>query len=119
MLYFSSYLQRGRVSYRSDAQDGRPRGAYLVQELLHDLGAVVDGEDDVCDAGGDEGLDLVDYHGLVAELDEGLGEGEGLLRMEISGRPGGCSWCRRTYERAQAGAEATDEDEACGGWSAR
>lgn len=50
----------------------------LGEVLLHDLGAVVDGEDDVGDAGGGEGLDLVEDHAFVAELDEGFREGEGL-----------------------------------------
>ena len=52
--------------------------AHLGQVLLHNLWAVVDSEDDVGDTGGGEGLNLVEDHALVAELDEGLGEGEGL-----------------------------------------
>lgn len=54
------------------------RRAYLGQELLHDLGAVVDGQDNVGDAGSDESLDLVDNHGLVSKLDKRLGKGKGL-----------------------------------------
>lgn len=46
--------------------------------LLHNLRAVVDSKDDIGDARGGEGLDLVLDHGLVGELDERLGEGEGL-----------------------------------------
>lgn len=51
---------------------------HLGEELFHNLGPVVDGENDVFDTSGDEGLDLVDNHGLVAELDEGFGKREGL-----------------------------------------
>lgn len=51
---------------------------YLGQELLHDLGSVVDGENNVGDANGDESFNLVDDHGLVAKLDQGLGESQGL-----------------------------------------
>lgn len=57
---------------------GSSRRVYLGQELLHNLRAVVDGQDNVGDARSDESLDLVDNHGLVAELDERLGEGKGL-----------------------------------------
>jgi hypothetical protein len=62
----------------------------LLEGFGHDLGAVVDGEDDVGHTSSGQSLDLVDNHGSVAELDEGFGEGEG--------------------ERAQTGAEATDEN---------
>lgn len=51
---------------------------HLCQVLLHDLGAVVDSEDNIGDASSSKGLDLVLNHGLVRELDQGLGEGEGL-----------------------------------------
>lgn len=66
--------------------------------LLHDLWPVVDGEDNVGDAGIDEGLDLVDDHGLVTELDEGLGEGEGLRSVSVMGCEGAVS-CQRTRGR--------------------
>ena len=62
-----------------------------LEGLGHDLGTVVDGEDNVSHASSGQSLDLVDDHGTVAELDERLGEGKG--------------------ERAQTGAEATDENE--------
>jgi len=65
----------------------------LLESFGHDLGAVVDGEDDVGHTSSSQSLDLVDNHRSVAELDKGFGEGEG--------------------ERAQAGAEATDENEGC------
>ena len=61
-----------------------------LEGLGHDLGAVVDGKNDVGHTSSGQGLDLVDNHGSVAELDKGFGEGEG--------------------ERAQTGAEATDEN---------
>lgn len=54
------------------------RRAHLCEELLHNFRSVVDGEDNVGDTRGDKGLDLVQDHGLVAELDERLGEREGL-----------------------------------------
>lgn len=62
-----------------------------LEGLGHDLGAVVDGEDDVSHASLGQSLDLVNDHGSVAELDKRLGEGKG--------------------ERAKTGAEATDENE--------
>jgi len=64
-----------------------------LKGLGHDLGAVVDSEDDVSHTSSSQSLDLVDNHRSVAELDEGFGEGKG--------------------ERAQTGAEATNEDEGC------
>lgn len=57
---------------------GEGKKAHLLETLLHHLWAVVDGEDDIRDAGLSEGLNLVENHGPVAELDQGLGEGEGL-----------------------------------------
>ena len=52
--------------------------AYLLQSFGHDLWSVVDGENNVCDACSSQRLDLVQDHGLVAELNEGLREGERL-----------------------------------------
>lgn len=60
----------------------------LLQGPGHDLRAIVNRQDNVRDAGGRQGLDLVQDHGSVGELDEGFREGEG--------------------ERSQSGAEATD-----------
>lgn len=51
--------------------------------LLHNLGAVVDSEDNISDASSSKSLDLVLNHGLVRELDQGLGEGES-LRIKIN-----------------------------------
>ena len=53
--------------------------AYLGEVLLHNLGAVVDREDDVSDTGSSKGLDLVKDHALVSELNERLWEGKGLM----------------------------------------
>lgn len=54
--------------------------AYLCFVLFevghHDLGLIVDGEDDLGDAGLGEGFDLVANDWLVAEVNAGLGEGE-------------------------------------------
>lgn len=62
-------------------------------------------------------------HGLVGELDEGLGEGQCLVgRLHVSSgaprfanspKPGaGKGVGAAPYERAEAGAKATDENEA-------
>jgi hypothetical protein len=67
----------------------------LSEELLHDLGPVVDSEHNVLDTGSNERLDLVDNHWLVGELDKRLGEGKS--------------------ERAKARAKATDEDKSLHG----
>lgn len=63
----------------------------ILEEVEHDLGTVVDSKDNFGDADGLESLDLVEDHGLVGKVDEGLGHAEG--------------------ERAEAGAKAADEDE--------
>ena len=55
-----------------------PNFTNLGKTLFHYLGPVVDGEDDIGDAGGGKGLNLVEDHGPVAELNEGFGKGEGL-----------------------------------------
>jgi hypothetical protein len=49
-----------------------------LQRLGHDFRAVVDSEDDICDAGSGKSLDLVLDHGLVRELDQRLGVRERL-----------------------------------------
>jgi hypothetical protein len=50
----------------------------LSQMLLHDLGAVVDGKNDICDTSFGKGLNLVQDHALVAKFHQWLGECEGL-----------------------------------------
>ena len=50
----------------------------LGQVLLHNLRAVVHGQDDVGDTSGSEGLDLVQDHALVAKLDQGFRQGQSL-----------------------------------------
>ena len=54
------------------------RGAYFCQMLLHNLGSVVHSKYDVCDASSCQSFNLVQNHGLVSELDQGLGESKGL-----------------------------------------
>jgi len=54
-----------------------------LERLGHDLRAVVDREDNICDASIGKGLDLVLDHGLVRELDERLGVGEGLRMASV------------------------------------
>lgn len=90
--------------------------AYLGKELFHDLRAVVDRQDDVGDTNGDESLNLVHNHGLVAELDEGLGERQGLSRAGICQSQNGSSRRRSkagvvSYEGTEASAKAADKDE--------
>jgi hypothetical protein len=60
-------------------------GTNLCQMLLHHLWAVVDGENDICDTSFGQSLNLVQYHALVAEFHQRLGECEG-LRAEV------CQW---------------------------
>jgi hypothetical protein len=66
---------------------------YLCESSSHDLGAVVDGEDNVGDTSSSKGGDLVLNHGLVAKLDQRFGESEG--------------------KRTQTGTETADENESC------
>ena len=68
-------------------------GVYLCEGSSHDLGAVVDGEDNVCDTGSSESSDLVLNHGLVGKLDQRFGESES--------------------ERTQTGTETADKNESC------
>lgn len=100
--------------------------ANLGKMFLHDLGTVVDGKNDVGDTCFSEGLDLVQDHGLVRELDKGLRKSEGLIAKVVlatllpcgshghkeSIMPGrGAREEERPYKRAQPGAKATHEDD--------
>lgn len=79
-LYFSSYLgEKGEWRWKL-----RGWKSYFFESFLHDVWSVIDGEDDVCDAGSCESLDLVKDHGPIGEFDQWLGESEGLygLRMQ-------------------------------------
>lgn len=101
-----------------------PGAIYLGEELLHNFRAVVDSENNVCDTRRNEGLNLVHDHGLVAKLDEGLWEGEGLgNRIDVNtGRSHHTPRDRKlsqegklvvncgTYERTEAGAKAADKN---------
>lgn len=51
----------------------------LGQVLLHNLGAVVDSQYNVGNTSSCKGLDLVQDHPLIAELDQRLGEGQSLM----------------------------------------
>lgn len=55
---------------------------YLFQSLFHNIWSVIDGEDDVRDAGSGEAFDLMENHGPIGELDQRLGESEGLIRVK-------------------------------------
>jgi hypothetical protein len=52
--------------------------SYLGQKLLHDLGSVVDSKNDIGNTCCDQRLNLMHNHGLVAELDKGLGKSQSL-----------------------------------------
>lgn len=60
---------------------GRPN--YLLEGSGHDLGAVVDGKNNVGDTSSGESGDLVLNHGLVGKLDQRFGEGEGLVAESV------------------------------------
>lgn len=56
----------------------------LLQVRLHDLGSIVDSQNDISHTGLGQGLNLVLDHGLVGELNEGLGQGQGLHRWLLA-----------------------------------
>jgi hypothetical protein len=56
---------------------------YLFQSGRHNLGAVVDGEDNVGDTSSGEGGNLVLNHGLVAKLDQRFGKSERLVAVSV------------------------------------
>jgi hypothetical protein len=94
-------------------------GTNGLERLGHDLRAVVDREDNICDAGGRKSLDLMLDHGLVGKLDERLGVRE-RLRMALVERSAGSiagqasQRCRgQAYERAQTGSKPSDENDGC------
>lgn len=62
---------------------------YLLQGRSHNLWSVVDSKHNVCDTSSSESLNLVQYHGLVAEFNERLGQSEGLegVRIELDTAP--------------------------------
>ena len=76
-----SYCMRGRESV---SKGHVVRGTWVLeianlsQVLLHNFRAIVHGENNVGHTGRGKGLDLVKNHTLVAELDQGLGHGQGL-----------------------------------------
>lgn len=53
----------------------------LLESRDHDIGAVIDSQDDIGDTSGSQALDLVEDHGAVTELDERLRESERLEDM--------------------------------------
>lgn len=73
-----------------------------LEGLGHDLRAVVNSKDNIGDTSGSKGLNLVLDHGLVGELDERLGVGEGLqLGVSIAAR----CFCQRGARKGRGGAE--------------
>ena len=65
-----------------------PPPTNLSEVLLHNLGAVVHGQDDVRNTSFRERLDLMQDHALVAKLHQGLGEGECLFKMLLVSHDG-------------------------------
>lgn len=55
---------------------------YLLQGRHHNIGAVVDGQDDICDTRSSQALNLVQDHGPVGEFDQRLRESQGLSSIE-------------------------------------
>ena len=77
--------ERGQIGTadedKSQGKEKAKRGRGLTnlsKVLLHNLWAVVDGEDNIRDASRGQGFDLMQDHALVAKLDQGLGERQGL-----------------------------------------
>lgn len=56
----------------------------LLESRDHHIRAVVDGKNDISNTRSGQALDLVQDHGPVSELHQGLGEGEGLEQLSIS-----------------------------------
>jgi len=76
------YMQRKEISIQSKGgwmlSYGFVSGAYLFQNTLHNLRAVVDSQNDIRNTNSGERLNLVQNHGLVGELDQRLGHSESL-----------------------------------------
>jgi len=84
--------------------------ANLFQCSGHDLWSVVYGEDNIRHTSGGKSLDLVENHGLVAEFNERLGEGESLV-VNVGQLCLDKMYLLQTYKRAKTGAKATNENE--------
>lgn len=129
--YKSSGFSQCRFAHEERATRQSRRNTNLLQAVLHNLGSVVDSQHNILDTNGSQSLNLVHNHGLVCELDQGLGQSQGLggaaLLVEFRGACsiascvhlhgaaiGACLACRiLTYKRAKARAEAADENEGC------
>jgi hypothetical protein len=83
-----SFLESAHQQLESSRMGGRAsvarRCTHLFAGFRHDLWPVVDCEHDIRDTGCGESLDLMLDHGSVGELDERLGEGEGLSLVRRS-----------------------------------
>jgi len=55
------------------------RITYITEVLLHGLRLVVDCENNIGDTSFDESFNLMNNHGLVAELNQWLGKSQGLV----------------------------------------
>ena len=94
-----------------------------LERLGHDLWAVVDSEDNICDTGSGKSLDLVLDHGLVGELNKRLWEGEGLQLASVrllpvasrGSRASGPLFLggREAYERPETGSKTSDKNDGC------
>ena len=80
-----------------------------LERLGHDLRAVVDREDNICDASIGKGLDLVLDHGLVGELNKRLGVCEGLRLGQLRRFADGGALVAESTARGGGVQEASDE----------
>lgn len=78
-LNFDSYFIANPNQLLSNALSGQQCVSYLSQMLLHDLWSIVNRQNNIRNSGSCQRFNLVQDHGLVAELDQWLGESEGLL----------------------------------------
>ena len=51
---------------------------HLLQSFSHDVGTVIDGQDNVRHTSSCQALNLMEYHGTVGEFNQWLRESEGL-----------------------------------------
>jgi hypothetical protein len=92
-------------------------GTNSLQCFGHDLWAIVDSKNDVCDASSSQCLNLVLDHGLVRELNEWLWVCEGLQRelvldvLQLAGCFEEAVRERQAYERSQTGSKPSDEND--------
>lgn len=79
-LYSCSYYMMSGFPSRAEnvSQD---RDAYLLQCCRHDIGAVIDSQNNVCNTSSCQALHLMENHGPIGEFDQWLGERESLASV--------------------------------------